>query len=143
MHIVFDMDNTLSDELGRTVRPGIVELLDRLKGEGHTLSLWTSSTRIRALLILRDLGLREYFITCIFREDYDPESQGKGKDIRRVNGDCLIDDDPKQVKFVRSVGKKAFLIKPYRGGSATDHGELDKLYKSIRRASGFLGSLFK
>ena len=30
MKIVFDMDNTLFDELGQQVRPGVVKLLERL-----------------------------------------------------------------------------------------------------------------
>ena len=143
MHIVFDMDNTLADEFGKNARPGMLELLDKLKSDGHTLAVWTSSTRKRALSILRELGLREYFTECIFREDYDPENSGVGKDIRRVNGDCLIDDDPKQVNFAKSIGKKAFLVKPYRVDGAADRGEMDELYKFIRRASGFFRSLFR
>jgi hydroxymethylpyrimidine pyrophosphatase-like HAD family hydrolase len=139
MHIVFDMDNTLSDELGQTARPGILELLEKLKNDGHTLSLWTSSTRKRALAILYDLGLREYFSTCVFREDYDLENTDTLKDIRQVNGDCLIDDDPKQVDFAKSIGKRGYLMKPYRAGGRANHKEIDDLDRFIRRASGFLG----
>ena len=143
MHIVFDLDNTLSDEMGKNSRPGIEELLEKLKSDGHRLSVWTSSTRKRALIVLNDLGLRKYFTDFIFREDYDPENLGVIKDIRRVNGDCLIDDDPKHVNFTKSVGKKAFLVRSYRGGLTASLREMDELYKFIRRASGIFRFWFK
>ena len=84
MRIVFDLDNTLVDEMGKYSRPGVVELLEKLKIDGHRLSVWTSSTRKKALTVLNDLGLRKYFTDFIFREDYDPENLGVIKDIGRV-----------------------------------------------------------
>jgi len=129
--------------MGKYLRPGVVELLERLKSDGHRLSVWTSSTRKRALTVLNDLGLRKYFTDFIFREDYDPENLGVIKDIRRVNGDCLIDDDLKQVNFTKSVGKKAFLVRSYRGGLTASLREMDELYKFIRRVSGIFRSWFK
>ena len=39
MTIIFDMDNTLVDEFGATVRPGMRALLNRLKKENHVLIL--------------------------------------------------------------------------------------------------------
>ena len=54
MIIVFDMDNTLTDELGATLRSGIIVFLERLKKEKHELKLWTNSKKERALSILND-----------------------------------------------------------------------------------------
>ncbi len=139
MHIVFDMDNTLSDELGKKVRPGIPELLEKLKQDGHRLSVWTSSTRIRALIILKDFGLREYFTTFISREEYDPENKNLPKDIRVYDGDILIDDDPMQIDFTKSIGKKGFLVEPFRADQVMDKKEMEKLYRTIRRAAGLFG----
>ncbi len=89
LHIVFDMDNTLADEFGKGTRPGIIEFLNKLKSDGYSLSLWTSSTRNRALTILNDHNLRHYFKIMVFRENYDPDRQGKVKDIREIEGDIL------------------------------------------------------
>ncbi len=125
MKVVFDMDNTLTDERGRQRRPGVIELLDGLLEDGHTLALWTSSTRIRALRILRDHELRRYFTECRFREDYDPDNHDVGKDITTIEGDVLIDDDERQVRFVRSLGRRGILIARYRGGPDPSPGELD------------------
>jgi phosphoglycolate phosphatase-like HAD superfamily hydrolase len=84
MTIVFDLDNTLVDALGSTVRPGIAELLGRLHREGHSLILWTNSRKERAQEILRLHNLRQHFQACIYREDYDPDERDVPKDIRRV-----------------------------------------------------------
>jgi FMN phosphatase YigB (HAD superfamily) len=136
MTVVFDMDNTLIDELGSTVRPGMTGLLEALRKEGHVLVLWTNSRKQRALGILRDLDLRRHFSQCIFREDYDPEERDLPKDIRRVRGDILIDDDPALISYVGSIGKKGILISPYRKGARADPGELASIHREVNRRKG-------
>ncbi len=135
MTIVFDMDNTLVDEFGATVRPGMRALLNRLKKENHVLVLWTNSTRNRALSIMNDHDLRQFFTLMIFRENYDPQNRGLNKDIRKVKGDMLIDDDPSEISYVKSIKKKGFEITPFRKGGTPDKRELTKLY-SIIKSSG-------
>ena len=142
MKIVFDMDNTLVDELGQKLRPGIKTLLQSLCDDGHELALWTSSSRTRAELILQDHALTEYFSDYIFREDYDPDNDGKLKDVRTINGDVLIDDDPKQIDSTNEIGKLGILIHCYRGRSLIPLGELDKIRRQINRRSG-LFRIFK
>ena len=135
MIVVFDMDNTLADELGKQARPGAVALLDRLKADGgFELALWTSSTRERARIILAEHGLDGYFGTFIYREDYDPANLGAFKDIRDIGGVYLIDDDPKQIDFVKSVGLGGFLITAYRGGDDPAPGEWEDLWKALKWA---------
>jgi len=141
MHIVFDLDNTIIDELGYGVRPGIVSLLKMLKKDGHVLSIWTNSPAQRAKDILREKKLVQYFHKFVYREDYDPENVGIGKDIRKIGGDILIDDDYTEIKYVSSVGKIAIAIKPYRKNGASDKEELIQIYKMIRKKSGFFGFL--
>jgi phosphoglycolate phosphatase-like HAD superfamily hydrolase len=133
MTIVFDLDNTLVDEFGAAPRPWIAELLGRLQQEGHALVLWTNSRRERALEILRRLELRGYFRRCICREDYDPEEKDVPKDIRKVHGDLLIDDDPQAVAYVRSTGRRAILIRAFRKGRAADRRELAEIYRCCCR----------
>jgi beta-phosphoglucomutase-like phosphatase (HAD superfamily) len=140
--IVFDMDNTLADEFGGERRPGIEALLDALVAEGHELSLWTSSTKARAVEILERLDLARYFNECLFREDYDPENKGAIKDIRRIDGAVLIDDDPKQVAFTNGIKKLGIEISAYRGGEVADDGELDRIHARINKNRGLLGRLF-
>ena len=70
----------------------------------------------------------------MYRDDYDSESQGLPKDIRRLGAQFLVDDDPKQASFVKSIRRHGFLITSYRGGSVGDDAELRLLYAAIRAA---------
>ena len=135
--IVFDMDNTLVDEFGATVRPGIVQVLTQLKQEKKILHLWTSSTKDRARQILKDHKLDSFFVSGLYREDYDRDNKGNRKDIRRVNADSIVDDDPAEITFAESIGKKGFLISPYRRNSKEDKEEIARLLKFLSQKSGF------
>lgn len=141
MTVVFDMDNTLVDSFGGEVRPGIVALLERLRGDGHVLVLWTNSRRERALEILGIHDLRRQFASCICREDYDPHERDVPKDIRRVRGDMLVDDDPDAVAYVRSTGRRGYCIRPFHRGAGLDRAELARLYTGISRSPGLLERL--
>jgi len=134
MHIYFDLDHTLIDELGQTVRPGMFELLDSFKANNLQLSIWTASTKVRAEPIINNLGLAEYFSSFVYRDDYDPDATFAGmrpKDIRFGDGDMLIDDSPRHCKFVESIGLKAFNVDPYITYMDTDPSELEELHKMV------------
>jgi len=57
--IAIDMDNTIIDELGSTLRPGIIDFLEKASIRNE-LILWTNSKRIRAMEILDYFNLRKY-----------------------------------------------------------------------------------
>lgn len=143
LHIVFDMDNTLTDEFGKGTRPGIIDFLNRLQTDGYKLSLWTSSTRNRAVTILDDHNLKQYFDKMVYRENYDPDRQNKPKDIRKIEGDILIDDDPRQINYVNASGRIGFLISAYRDGYDIDVIELNLLYKKIKKYNRSIKRLIK
>jgi len=131
-NIVIDLDNTISDEFGSTLRPGMDDFLLSLKRMNCNLILWTNSTKIRAREILREHQLLHFFDTIIYREDYDPGNIGVPKDIRNVSGDLLIDDDPAEIEFTRKIGRKGFLVKPYRKHSQIDPDEYENIMKMIK-----------
>lgn len=134
MIVVFDMDNTLTDDFGQRVRPGIVGLLEDLAADGFTLALWTQSTRLRARRILDGHDLTRHFRTFVFREDYDPENQNVRKDIRRIDGSFLVDDDPDHVRHVKGLGLDGYVVRSFRGRFDMDRRELAQAHKAIRRA---------
>lgn len=142
MKIVFDLDNTLVDEFGSRARPGIVALLGRLRDEGHELALWTHSERPRAMRILKEHRLREFFAEIVCREDYDPAGEGLRKKVESIGGQFLIDDDPEEVAAARKRGVAAFRIASYRKGTVVGAAELDRLHRQIGRAGSWLGRLF-
>ena len=114
MHIYFDLDETVIDEEGDEVRPGVRSLFEKLLIDGHQLSLWSASTEERGTELLAQHGLSGIFRNTVFREDYDPNREGYGKDIRYRCGDLLVDDSPAQVEFVQSLGKKGLLVPSFR-----------------------------
>jgi len=116
MHIYFDLDNTLIDEKGETVRPGAYELLNSFKNNNIKLSIWTASVRQRAEPILEKLNLAHYFDDVVCREDYDPEAtwgRSKPKDIRYGDGDMLVDDNQGHIDFVESIGRRGFKVSSF------------------------------
>ena len=135
--VVFDLDHTLIDEKGKSVRPGISELLTSLKNNNIHLTLWTASFKERSEPILRDLGLSIYFDKFIYREDYNTDSRrwiGAHKDIRKTNGEILVDDSQKQVDYVNSIGLVGYKMTPYASTepyNSPNMAELEKLHRMI------------
>jgi TFIIF-interacting CTD phosphatase-like protein len=66
MKIVLDMDNTIIDELGSTLRPGIKKFLKKISAK-HELILWTNSKKPRAMEILEYFDIRKYFVKNNFK----------------------------------------------------------------------------
>ncbi|QQO07786.1 NIF family HAD-type phosphatase [Breznakiella homolactica] len=131
MKIAIDMDNTLTDELGATLRPGITDFLETLSLKNQ-LFLWTNSKKARALEILKHHNLRKYFDTIISREDYDPEGKGIPKDLRRYDFDILIDDDPAEIQYNVKNKKTGILVESYRKSKVMDKDELSKIIKKYK-----------
>ena len=141
LRIIVDLDNTIADEFGRRVRPGMVEFLETLAADGHQLVLWTSSTGQRARAILAEHDLERHFGRVICREDYDDSGP---KNIAEIGGHAIIDDDPAQIDAATATGALGLLITPYRGGPDPNPGELDEILKQLRRLAraglwGWLG----
>jgi len=129
--IAIDMDNTIIDELGSTLRPGIIDFLEELATR-HELILFSNSRRIRAMEILDHFDLRKYFVKIVSRENYDPEEKGLMKDIGMFDCDILIDDDAEEIKYTENLGKTGILIEPYRKNKKLDERELEGIIVRYR-----------
>ena len=126
------MDNTIIDELGFSLRPGIVEFLEYLSNKYH-LVLWTNSKKVRAYEIIKYLNIRSYFDDIITREDYDPNEDGFQKNISARGIKIFIDDDPKEIAFVNKNKSKGILVKSYRKGMKMDSNEFSDIIKKGQR----------
>ena len=134
MYIYFDLDNTLIDELGQTVRPGMFELLDSFKANNVSMAIWTASVRKRSKPILDNLNLSHYFSDVVYRDDYDPEAtfgSSSPKRIDALGGDILVDDSQFQCDYVNSVGKIGFKVTPFFSYVDNDLEELEELHKLV------------
>jgi hypothetical protein len=138
IHIYFDLDETILDEVGVDLRPGIRSLLEKLTSDGHKISLWSASTQDRGLDFLSLHGLATFFRSTVFRDDYDPGCEGHPKDIRFGNGDMLVDNDLAQVEFVQSIGKQGLHVASYSSKSKTTRTDDSlKIYSQItQKAQG-------
>ena len=113
MHIYFDLDHTIIDDTGEDLRPGILELFEWCLDKSIKVSLWTGSTEERTREILEKFQLYMFFTHLVFREDYDPDGIDLGKNINYQDGDHLVDDDPKQIAYVESLGKKGYKLSKF------------------------------
>jgi len=126
MKIAVDMDNTIIDELGSTLRPGIIDFLE-IMSKNHELILWTNSRRIRTMEILDHFNIRKYFVKIISRENYDPEEKGLRKDIRIYDYDIIIDDDKEEIDFNIMNGRIGILVNSYRKNKKINENKLQKI----------------
>ena len=131
MKIAIDMDNTIIDELASTLRPGILNFLEKVSIKNE-LVLWTNSKRIRAMEILEYFNIRKYFIKIISRENYDPEEKGIRKDIGKYNYDIIIDDDIEEIEFNKKNGKVGILVESYRRNKKVDENEMEKIIEKYK-----------
>jgi len=135
--IVLDLDGTLVDSSGKLL-PGAKAFVTGLKRSGKELVLWTHSTEARASAILSETGLRRYFDTVVTREAYEPTGTNPRafKDIRKVNGDVLIDDVAAADGAYAQAGIK--VVPPQVGGTIRiSPKEMMKLTNELVRQSIF------
>jgi len=131
MKIAIDMDNTIIDEFGSTLRPGILYFLEEISTR-HELILWTNSKRIRAMEIIDHFDIRKYFTKIISRENYDPQEIGLSKDISQYDYDILIDDDSEEIKYNESRGKIGILVETYRRNKKVNENEFEEIIKKYK-----------
>ena len=131
MKMAIDMDNTIIDELGSTLRPGIIEFLEYLYAR-HELILWTNSKRIRAMEILDYFDIRKYFNKIISRENYDPEEKGLRKNVKEYGYDILIDDDIEEINYNNNNGITGILVEAYRKNKKTNENELMEIIATYK-----------
>ena len=131
MKIAIDMDNTIVDEFGSTLRPGILQFIKYLSSR-HELILWTNSRKVRAYEIIKYFKLREYFNGIITREDYDPTEVGNRKDIKAKGIDVLIDDDPEEIEYVKRKKGIGILVESYRKNKAMNPNEINEIARKYK-----------
>ena len=135
MRIVCDLDGTLigerlapNGEVYVRPRPGIHEFLEKLSRRGHRLVLWTAANAAWVRTV------RGYFpaLMSFFREIYTDDTlpaidRARGyprffKNIYRVNGDVLIDNEPafKLQAEQDGFGHRYILVPTFEPGKPDD-----------------------
>jgi hypothetical protein len=121
MNIFFDCDYTIITWDGR-LRPGVKELFQHLKDDGHTLYIW-SGAGIRWYEV-RKHGLEPYITDCFHKPLYDYHRRMKGMGVPLVP-DMVIDDYPDIVSALGGIR-----VKPYVYEKKSDT-EMERVYHII------------
>ena len=121
MNIFFDMDYTILG-VDNTLRPGTVELFQRLKGDGHTLYIWSGhGIRWREV---REHGLTELVADCFEKPLYQYATATEAAGLP-VQPDLVIDDYPEVPNALGGIW-----VKPYFFHNDGDR-EMDLVYELI------------
>jgi len=145
MRIVIDMDQTI---VGNRVepdgsftvqpRPGISAFLRALRARGHKLILWTAAAKSWTRELQNAYPkIFESFSKIYTRETLPAhDANGYFKDIRRIKGDVMIDDEPtfKEIANRIGIGSRYIQIDPYRPG-VDPSVSLRKVYRRIESIS--------
>ncbi|MBI4282037.1 MAG: HAD family hydrolase [Chloroflexi bacterium] len=121
MNIFFDCDYTIIAMNG-SLRPGVRELFQRLKDDGHTIYVW-SGMGIRWRDV-RKHRLEPYVTDCFLKPLFDYQRRMKSLGVT-VAPDMVIDDYPDIVSVLGGIRVKAYL---YEKSSDT---EMERLYPII------------
>ena len=124
MNIFFDVDHTIIDSDNR-LRPGVRELFERLRADGHTVYLWSGIGRRSE--IVEAYGLGELVAGCYDKPLYHHEAMLEPLGIP-VRPDFVVDDHP---HLVHTFG--GCVVAPYRRPNAKD-AEMERVYDEVVRA---------
>lgn len=93
------------------LKPGVRALLDKLRGEGQRLAVFTSAVPVHCETALRVHGLREYFEQVVFAHDLGldkstPEAFHRATELLGVEPrECVfLDDSLKSCRAAREAG---------------------------------------
>ena len=121
MNIFFDCDYTIID-MGGGLRPGVRELFQRLKDDGHTIYVW-SGMGIRWYEV-RKHDLEPYVTDCFHKPLFDYQRRMKGMGVTVVP-DIVIDDYPDIVTALGGIRVKAYLYE------RNSDREMERIYPII------------
>jgi hypothetical protein len=121
LNIFFDCDYTIITWDGK-LRPGVTQLFQRLKDDGHTIYVW-SGAGIRWYDV-RKHGLLPYVTDCFHKPLYDYKKRMVGMGVT-TTPDLVIDDYPDIVSALGGIR-----VKPYVFERRTDT-EMERVYHII------------
>jgi len=152
MRVILDLDGTCigdpRDDRGQIMvspRPGIHNFLRELRRRSHTLVLWTAASREWVREVKATFPKLFSFFSEIYTRETKPACDRRHayfKDIRRVGGDILIDNEPdfKMIADAEGQGHRYIWIPTFRTGikdRSVEHLEdiltyIDRMHRSGR-----------
>lgn len=141
LRIVFDLDETLGHytetDSGHEfqVRPGATRLLQDLHTLGHALILWSTGDDAYVKEIVEKAGW-----ASLFSEVYGRSMPAAThKDIRKVEGDVLVENSKSEQRFGDKHGYDVVVVKPFYEATGDSH-EDEKWVDEIKDAVSHIES---
>ena len=104
--IAVDLDGTLVGLVNGqlALRSAIVRAVRHFRGDGNTIILWTFGNRAWWMQVTQKFpALRELFDEVYTRDDV-PRHPEAIKDVRAINADILIDNEPAHLAWAKREG---------------------------------------
>jgi phosphoglycolate phosphatase-like HAD superfamily hydrolase len=124
MNIFFDVDHTIIDSDNR-LRPGVIELFQRLHAEGHTLYLWSGIGQ--RWEIVERYALGEFVTTCFDKPLANYEAMLTPPGIP-CWPEFVVDDHPHLVHAFSGCVVRRYLTPDPRDR------EMERVYTEVQRA---------
>lgn len=127
MNVFFDMDYTIIETDNGTLRPGVVELFQRLVTDGHSIYIWSGmGARTEEVIAL---GLHE-MVEGVFRKPWEKYEETVWEMLNTdeipVRPDLVVDDT---AAIVRVFG--GIVVRHYGSLSPPSDREMDHVYRVI------------
>jgi hypothetical protein len=124
VNIFFDVDHTIIAYHDRVLRPGVRELFERLRADGHVIYLWSGiGARWE---IVHAHGLEDFVAGCFDKPLYHHEAMLAPLGIT-VWPDFVIDDHPHLVAVFGGC-----VVSAYRSPDDNDQ-EMQRVYGEVER----------
>lgn len=122
MNIFFDVDDTLIT-WDVKLRPGVLEVFERLRDDGHRIYLWSGyGPRWE---VVRRFALHDHIIDCFYKPLFDHHERLSDLGVPFCP-DYVIDDHP---DIVRAFG--GTLVEP-AGKPFFDDREMERVYAEVQ-----------
>lgn len=127
---IFDVDGTLIGSVRSDIlRPGAMELLERLRDAGVTLVLWSAGGADYARSMLAQFHLEHFFAACYSKDRRGPDGRYLVDHLRPEHRPgTLVDDYPGDLPD----GPRVIGVSQFLGGNPHDVGLNDAL-EIVRR----------
>jgi hypothetical protein len=125
VNIFFDVDHTIIAYDDHVLRPGVRELFERLRADGHTIYLWSGiGARWE---IVRAHRLEDLVAGCFDKPLYQHEAMLAPLGIT-MRPDFVVDDHPHLVAVFGGC-----VVSAYRSADPNDR-EMARVYREVERA---------
>jgi len=128
MNIFFDVDYTIIETDDGTIRPGVLEVFEKLGADGHAVYVWSGMGARTEEVSALGLG---HLVSGVFQKPWENYERNVAGMLERgeipVSPDLVVDDT---AAVVRALG--GILVQQYGSKSPVGDEWMERVYRIIR-----------